>query len=119
MRSELDSFGRVAWDALPPHLQDRAVAILKDATGDTPFLKEVNGRWHDAQARDEGSWLPVGWHFGQGMAIRNLLRKGTEAHPGIPDTLLPAARDVHPLGCPEGNWDDYYIRAVEVAAEVP
>lgn len=44
-------------------------------------------------------WAKGGWHFRQGMQIRNLLRNV------ITDDKLPS-----------GNWDDYYILILEKAA---
>lgn len=43
-------------------------------------------------------WAISGWHFHQGMTIRNMLRNI------ISDKELPS-----------GNWDDYYIEVIESA----
>jgi hypothetical protein len=53
------------------------------------------------EAHGEDWWLPDGWHFGGGMAIRNLLRKHgfSEEYFGV------------------GNLDDIYIGLVEEAMQ--
>lgn len=101
------------WAALPEELRLRAVGILRREFDDA-FFGEVR-ELHEAN--------PSGWvapyHMFAGMAVRNVLRKGSSFFdPGIPDEELPAARDVDPDGCPEGNWDDYYVQALEEAAGI-
>jgi hypothetical protein len=72
------------------------------------FLKgEITEKFRDglkeAYEKDPDGWCHENlWHFRQGMAIRNMLR-GV-----VKDEELPT-----------GNWDDYYVAVVEVAAWIP
>jgi hypothetical protein len=80
------------WAELDEGIKQRAVEHLRGAMSDS--LK--------AQTRELMAKAPEGWivpyHFNTGMAIRNMLREV------IKDDELPS-----------GNWDDYYVRAVEEA----
>lgn len=101
------------WAALPEELRVRAVGILRRELDDS-FFAEVRNLHDD----NPDGWVAPYHHFA-GMTVRNTLRKGSAFFdPGIPDADLPPARAVDPDGCPEGNWDDYYVQALEEAAGV-
>lgn len=81
------------WIALPPGQRNRIVRHLQQADSFTVVKDKIA----EAMAEDPESWA-VEYHFGWGMAVRNLLR------------------DVYAdVELPTGNWDDYYIPAVEAA----
>ena len=97
----------IAWDKLPRDIKQRAVRHLqahlsvKDAEYFGQAYDKVGG--HD--------WIhevALGWHFGGGMALRNLLRLE------VPDAELPGLPEVygHDYG---GNWDDMYVQVLEAA----
>lgn len=84
------------WKALPEEWRNSVIEMLQKEL-EPEFLESV--RQHYNNYGDEW-WARDGWHFGQGMALRNLIRTS-----GFPDDLLPSH-----------NWDDYYIQALEDAA---
>lgn len=85
------------WAALPVDFRRQAVEILKSEMSET-FFFELRG----AAKEDPEWWAKHGWHFGQGMQIRNILRDN-----GLTDDYLP-----------DQNWDDYYVQALEEAAGI-
>lgn len=94
----------MAWRELPENLRQEAIQQCRELPRE--LLKEV----HDGVRKYGASnWVTrlhpelefYSFHFYEGMGIRNFLRKK------IPDSKLPS-----------GNWDDYYIQAVEHAAEL-
>lgn len=86
------------WLELPEDFRTRVTTYLKENLS-PEFL---NGIREAFKENPEGWWSRSGWHFGQGMSVRNLLRRR-----GFRDEQLPT-----------GNWDDYYIQAIEDAAGV-
>lgn len=109
----------VAWNKLPVDIRRRAVARLQ-ATMDPSFFEEVR-KLVEKEGLNE--WLPVGWHFGPGMAIRNLLRSDYDvpeetkkATSAIKDEELPAFDEYYGEGTDCRNWDDYYVQCIEAAA---
>lgn len=98
----------VAWVRMPIPLREKAVNHLRSKLGES-FLDDVRTLVAES---DLGRWHPPGFHFGQGMWIRNLLRQV------IPDSELPAMNDIYGDDGPEPiqNWDDYYIPCIEAAA---
>lgn len=107
-----------AWAKLPVSIRRRAVARLK-AGYDPEFFNDVRRLVEERGFED---WMPVGWHFGQGMQVRNLLRSDhkvpkvvRKAAPPIKDSELPTLREFYgDEAC--GNWDDFYQAALEAAA---
>ena len=83
------------WQEMPANLRERAVAFLQKE------LSSEDKDWLRNTMKEHGTlwWCEGCWHFGGGMCIRNLLRKGV-----CLDGELPS-----------GNWDDYYIPVVEAA----
>lgn len=103
------------WEQLPPRLRTTAVEYLRENVADLDvirgWIEEDPENWY---VRDQNVtmqaipiegpapaalYLPMPFHFHGGMAVRNLLRKV------IRDDELPS-----------GNWDDYYVQALEAAA---
>jgi hypothetical protein len=80
------------------------------------FFQDVAKRY-----REFGEdWDPPDWHFGQGMAIRNMLRSDYGVvpkphNPPIKDEQLPGLPEIYGVDY-EGNWDDYYKQVIEAAA---
>lgn len=109
-------FDEQCWARLPMELRQRGVAILH-AEMAPAFFADVR-KFVDEEGL--GKWMPPGWHFAQGMGIRNLLRDGAGRMPGIPDRALPDVGDLYPDGQGGGvrNWDDFYVPLVECAAGV-
>lgn len=79
---------------LDPEYRDRCVSYLR-----TKIPSEVLCRVYAMYNDDPVNWS-VEFHFSAGMAVRNLLRNG-----GFTDNQLPS-----------GNWDDYYVPILELAA---
>lgn len=104
MRSQLQ--------CLPIELQERAVAVLRGWLDEykhlgaaalirAAFDRDPETWWaHDLEPNPKTTSIPNPFHFRQGMAARNALREA-----GLLDAQLPS-----------GNWDDYYIPLLEVAA---
>jgi hypothetical protein len=87
------------WAELPIDLQERAVKAAKAlitemAAGEAEKLKAA------VEANPDGWATPV--HFFWGMAVRNYFRVEGD----MPDNLLPS-----------GNWDDYYVKAIELGMQ--
>jgi hypothetical protein len=95
----------IAWGKLSVDQRERAKSILLHSY-DPEFFAEVRRL---VEVKGLTNWLPAGWHFGQGMAVRNVLR--TE---GFPDAELPLLPEVY--GRDVGGWDDYYVQCIEYAA---
>lgn len=114
----LSEFHERMWVLLDPAIRAEAIAVLARELP-TPTKDWVRSRF----AEDGGNWpssdetspevrqeieaefgfcIPSPFHFGAGMGIRNLLRQEVGA-----DSILPS-----------GNWDDFYIAAVERAVGV-
>lgn len=87
---------------LPEPLRSRAVEHLRRELPDDVVATLRAARGIDP---DWGGYF----HFGTGMAIRNLLRGA------VLDEELPPV--VQPDGHEASNWDDYYIDALEGALE--
>lgn len=85
----------VKLNEIPKDVLDKAVSFLRS------YLTDKDTQDINKEISEKGlmEWA-MPYHFGWGMAIRNLLR--TEAD--LKDDLLP-----------DGNWDDYYIQCVEIA----
>lgn len=81
------------WAELDPEIKRRAVFLLKEE-----IAPECLNEWRQLMEADPEHW-PVEHHFMAGMSFRNLLRKR------IVDRELPT-----------GNWDDYWVAALEAAA---
>jgi len=99
---------------LPDDLQARAVEYLRSALhpDSLAYLRDFHSRYpgwngdevtpeeHEEHMSKYGMSIPMPFHFGTGMAIRNVLR-GT-----LKDHELP------PVDYGDGNsyqnWDDYY-----------
>jgi hypothetical protein len=95
----------LCWSRLPNNLRQRAVAYLQAKCG-AEFLQTVR---EAVEQYGLGEWLPLGWHFDQGMQIRNLLRQV------IKDRELPLFPEWYGPEVDEGNWDDYYVQCLEAA----
>lgn len=83
------------WEALDPDIKARAAKHLREAL-DPVSMKA----WKERAQADPEDWMIEDHHFA-GTAFRNLLRKE------IKDNELPS-----------GNWDDYYVMAIEAAAGI-
>jgi len=82
-------------NALPHELRAKAVNALR-----MELSPETQAEIRKAIAQDPDTWWAAS-HFFWGMAIRNFLR-----HHCCLDEQLPT-----------GNWDDYYVQAVEEAVQ--
>lgn len=99
-------------NVLPSELQQKALAHLREKLHPEiiEYLRELHARdpeWGDELTDEEhkeyerkfGFTIPCPFHFGTGMAIRNVLREV------IKDEELPVVY----YGAHEArNWDDYY-----------
>jgi hypothetical protein len=115
----MSNYKDIAWVKLPFDIRVRAVARLQ-AQLDPSFFSDVRIL---AEEKGLGEWLPIGWHFAQGMAIRNLLRSDHEVDPAvikaakpIKDDELPPLDEYYGEGTDVRNWDDYYVQCIECAA---
>jgi len=104
----------ICWGRLPTDLRRRAIAQLQEHYA-PEFFADVRAAASalgpDGAAVGLGEWMPWDWHFGQGMAVRNVLRGA------IRDAELPDFPEWYgELADGTGNWDDYYIQCVEAAA---
>ena len=102
---------------LPPELQKKAVDHLHEtlAPESLQYLRDLKARdpeWgdeltpeqHEESKTKYGFTIPAPFHFGTGMAIRNLLREV------IKDEELPVVY----YGAMEArNWDDWYHGVLE------
>jgi hypothetical protein len=96
----LDEELTALWRRLDLSTRERAVAILQEELD-----QHEKAMVRTVIRRDGlGHWLGL-YHFGWGMSVRNLLREK-----GLKDSWLPPG-----TAGPEGNWDDYYGHAIEVA----
>ena len=123
-----------AWRAVDPEVRQKAVEVLRLALGEDQLalIRDAVAEhgphdWHAHEPfsanvvydvdEETGEELTMNypWHFGPGMAIRNLLRSA-----GLRDEVLPrhAMDAFYGQGAGIQNWDDYYIAAVEAAAGV-
>lgn len=104
-------------NVLPPELQERAVEHLRKSLhpDSIKYLCELHARdpeWGDELSEEQhkeyerkyGFTVPAPFHFGTGMAIRNLLREV------ILDEELPV---VHYGAHEARNWDDWYHGVLE------
>lgn len=79
-------------------LEEKAINHLRQYLPET-FFQSIR----EAKAKNkECWWADGGWHFGQGVRIRNILREV------VTDQELPTH-----------NWDDYYIEVIEKAIAYP
>ena len=88
-----------AWAELPREIRQKSVDALKahfDPEATESILRLYNDHGPD------GWYAHARWHFTVGAKIRNFLRKN-------------AADD---MALPSGNWDDYYVQAIEAAVGV-
>lgn len=90
---------------LPEPLRTRAVEHLRRELH--PDTLDVLRKRYESDPEPWGGYF----HFGAGMAIRNLLREA------IRDDELPPVEYYD--GRSYSNWDDYYIDALEGALDVP
>lgn len=80
---------------MPEDFLKQAIEVLEVELND-----DVKRSIRDAWTKDP-NWF-AGYHFGWGMAIRNLLRQK-----GLDDTRLL-----------DNNWDDYYHQVVEIVVGI-
>ena len=90
IKKELDNF----WKDLDEDIKIKAIAACR-----TVINEETKGKIIKEYEKDNLTWWEK-YHFYWGMHIRNKIRELT----GITDDKLPS-----------GNWDDYYIQAVEIS----
>lgn len=91
----LTDYSRRLWADVPPEDRKRCVAILHD---DEDFMS-IAPKVRSKIAEEPNDWLTA-YHFGWGMAVRNLLRSA------LMDKDLPIK---------EISWDDYYSATIEEA----
>jgi hypothetical protein len=102
---EFKIFHDKKWSELPQETRDKAKRII------LAYYKEsALDQIRDMHAKD-----PIHWgseiHFGGGMGTRNLLRTGVIDNVDVGERILDSE-------LPSGNWDDYYIAALEYAAGI-
>jgi len=114
-RRELDMHHKERWAELDPKIQRRLVAVINEhvpepekeriallmTDPDFPAIDETPEAVREEIHAKYGMYAPSPFHFGTGMAIRNLLR----TH-GCRDERLPT-----------GNFDDYYVEALREALQ--
>lgn len=110
MTEKIDDLGRwcrANWDMLPELIRKDCLAELR-----SKVPPEMMAKWKAQHAAGEeiGS-DDIFFHHGNGMAVRNILRKQ------LRDLELPAVHS--PNYPPEGakNWDDYYTGALQELVE--
>lgn len=86
----LDQYHERMWDLLDPDVKVRAIGHLRKQL--TPELIDEVARLMN---EDPDGWAVI-HHFTFGMAVRNELRAAVKDHE-----------------LPTGNWDDYYVKALE------
>lgn len=96
---EFQEFHNKMWAELDPDVRSRAIAVLKQE-----FPETVCARIREEYTKNSATWATK-YHFGWGMGVRNFLRSNPTD--SIKDNELPS-----------GNWDDYYVAAVEAAAGI-
>jgi hypothetical protein len=100
------------WAELPQETRDKARRII------VGYYNEQAMR----QVRDMHAKDPVGWasaiHFGGGMVVRNLLRTGRIVNYTDKSVAHDAGERIPDDELPSGNWDDYYVPAMEYAAGI-
>lgn len=101
-----ENWPEIAWAKLPLADRRRAVEILRDFY-EPRFFEEARALMQEHGLRD---WMPPYWHMGQGMTVRNVLRRG-----GFKDDQLPTLPEVY-SGHEVSSWDDFYVQALEAAA---
>lgn len=128
-----DNWPDIAWDKLPVELRKRAVARLQWAYPPSYLAdvrKHIENFQRTAKATDHPhNWMPSFWHHDEGMTMRNILRSDHllnkwgpgewsqgDMPPAIPDSELPGLPEIYGGADYGGNWDDYYIQALEAAA---
>jgi hypothetical protein len=87
------------WNELPETWRNTCLCHLEETFTQWPHIVV---RWQEQV--DRGALIgsdDVRFHFGAGMAVRNILRQV------LPDHKLPT-----------GNWDDYYYGAIDAFARV-
>lgn len=94
MPTEIQVHHDQMWAELPEEVKIKAIAAVR-----TVMIPEDIWKIKEAYAKDPSKWW-VPYHFFWGMWIRNQIRSLTE----VTDDQLPS-----------GNWDDYYVPAVEAA----
>lgn len=105
---ELTEFTRENWYRIDKAKREEIVAMLREELKMDSFRKVMEKNPH-------GWATEGGWHFMQGMGIRNLLREK-----GFPDGILPPVlyNDDDGPADEVRNWDDFYTAALEAAAGV-
>ena len=83
------------WAELSEEVKTKAVDFLR-----TAFPEETKEEIRPLIANNPDHWCSA-HHFFWGMSVRNMLRDA-----GLKDDLLPS-----------GNWDDYYVKAIEEAVK--
>lgn len=107
------------WKKIPEADRKRCLDHLRIYMGDVDGGRATLAKWR-AQARSTVNGEPVRigsddirFHFGVGMAIRNVLRQV------ITDDRLPGpVNSGRGLSC-HRNWDDFYIGAIHALASEP
>lgn len=91
------------WEQIDQKIQRKAIAHLQNKLPPR-FLEDIKKRMEEdkdwASKVEIVSGIPITFHFYEGMGVRNILREK------ILDKELPS-----------GNWDDYYLEALEIAAQ--
>ena len=104
LRGTLEKYSRDNWNKIPEDSRRKCVDHLRSAIPDESvalFCKQY-------KAGERFGADHLGWHFGGGMMVRNVLRQV------MSDTELPPVKyeDITAQ-----NWDDYYTGALEQLCE--
>lgn len=86
------------WQNLPPDVQEKAIACMQTFFAEYPDVAE---EVTTAIKTDPDTWWAP-YHFYWGMGVRNMLRNQVE---------IDGTERI-------GNWDDYYIYAIEAGLGV-
>ncbi len=97
---DLAKWSKGNWDKVPDLIRQDCLRELRAHV--TP---ELLARWKKEHAAGhEIGWGEPFFHFGAGMAVRNILRRQ------YLDEELPPVKQ--PAGEMASNWDDYYMGAL-------
>jgi hypothetical protein len=114
-------FHEAAWAKLPFWQRRLAVERLKAGLSPTSGFAPPTALADWSALISEhglGEWLPLYFHFSDGMAVRNILRSN---HAGPPELRrLPVILDEELPGMDydgheQHNWDDTYVQCIEAA----
>lgn len=105
---DLYKWSRENWNKIPELVRQDCINELRDK-----IPADILHLWKtDVKLGREIGATYLGFHFGLGMAVRNVLRNQ------LTDEELPPIKQLHLDGQPEArNWDDFYMGALQEFVE--